>query len=74
MISCARCEESVKDGTQKCPGCEYRPQKSMQVTGIIIFVIGLVFSVVLVGIPVAVFGAYRVLKGRDLTVESEYAL
>jgi hypothetical protein len=46
----------------------------VQVTGFIIFVIGLVTSVALVGIPIAIFGVYRVFKGKNLTIESEYAL
>ncbi len=71
---CARCGEEAYDGAQKCPNCEYRPQKSMQLTGVIIFIIGLVTSVVVVGIPIAIFGAYRVFKGKKLTIESEYAL
>jgi cytochrome c biogenesis protein CcdA len=72
--TCARCGVEAEDGTQKCPECDYRPQKSMQLTGSIIFVVGFVLSFVLVGIPVAIFGAYRVFKGANLTIESEYAL
>jgi hypothetical protein len=69
---CARCGYEAYEGAQECPSCDYRPQKSMQIRGVVIFVIGLVTSVVLVGIPIAVFGAYRVLKGSNLTIDSEY--
>ncbi|WP_049980281.1 hypothetical protein [Halolamina rubra] len=73
-VTCARCDKEADDGTQKCPRCDYRPQKSMQVMGAVIFIIGLVTSVLLVGIPIAIFGAYRLFKGRNLTIESEYGL
>jgi hypothetical protein len=72
MTECARCGFEDVDGAQKCGDCGYRPQKSMQTTGAVIFVIGLVTSVALVGIPIAIFGAYRVLKGSNLTIDSEY--
>lgn len=73
-VTCARCEKVADWDAQKCPRCDYRPQKSVQLTGAIIFVIGIVTSVVLVGIPIALFGLYRLFKGRNLTIESEYAL
>ena len=74
MTVCARCNTDAYDGAKKCPNCDYRPQKSMQTAGAVIFVIGLITSVVLVGIPIAIFGAYRVLKGSNLTIESEYGV
>lgn len=75
-IECDRCGEGVEDGTQKCPNCEYRPQKSMQLVGFLIFIGGVLISLTLigaiVGVPMAIFGIYRVMKGRNLTVESGY--
>lgn len=78
MTECAQCGESVDNGTQKCPNCEYRPQTKMQLVGMVGFVAGLLISATLigaiVGIPMMLWAGYaRVWRGRDLTVESEYA-
>lgn len=48
----------------------------MQLTGAIIFVVGLVLTMTvigaIVGIPLLLFGIYRVFKGKRLTIESTY--
>jgi hypothetical protein len=46
----------------------------MQIYGAILFAIGLVTSVAGVGFPIAVFGVYRLYKGKNLTVESSYGV
>ena len=75
-VECARCSEQAELDTQKCPRCGYRPQKTMQVVGAIAMIIGLVISATIigaiVGIPLVGFGVYRLFKGKDITIESEY--
>jgi len=73
-LKCARCETVADIGTQECPSCGYRPQKSMQIIGVGIFIVGMLLSVVLIGIPIALLGAYRIIKGRELTIDSEYGV
>lgn len=75
-IECAKCGTISDTGTQECPNCEYRPQKSMQVVGMLVFTVGVIISLTvvgaIVGVPMAAFGIYRTFKGRDLTIESGY--
>lgn len=77
-VECAKCGEVVETGTQKCPNCEYRPQKSMQVVGAVGIVAGFIISATIIGaiigIPIAMFGVYRLFKGGNLTVESDYGV
>nr|BDD45083.1 hypothetical protein 15 [bacterium] len=77
-VECARCGDEAEPNTQKCSNCEYRPQKSMQLVGFFIFIAGIVVSATgigaIVGVPMAVFGIYRVFKGKNLTIESEYGV
>jgi len=73
-LKCARCETVADVGTQECPSCGYRPQKSMRINGAVIFIVGLLLSVVLIGVPIALLGAYRMVKSRELTIDSEYGV
>jgi len=72
MTVCARCGKEAYGAAQKCPNCDYRPQKSMQVTGAVISVIGILTIPFLIGVPITAFGIYRLLKGSNLTIESTY--
>lgn len=73
-IDCARCEASAPDGTQECPECGYHPARSMLLAGGVIFGLGLLTSLFLLGIPIALYGLYRIARSRRLTVDSAYAL
>ena len=75
-IQCAQCKEEVNDGATKCPHCEYKPGDSMVLVGGVAIAIGILISLTLVGaivgVPMAAFGLYRLYKGSNLTVDSEY--
>lgn len=73
-IECAQCGESTDDGTEECPNCGYHPSRAMLLAGGVIFGIGLITSLFILGIPIAIYGLYRIYRSRHLTVESEYAL
>lgn len=74
MIECASCGEAAEAGTQECPECGYNPSRYMLMVGGIIFGLGVITSLVLLGIPIAIYGLYRIYRARRLTIESEYGL
>lgn len=73
-IECARCGMEAPDETTECPDCGYCPQEQMRKVGIIIFVLGLIASLALIGIPIAIYGMYRFFKSSFVYIDSEYAL
>ena len=73
-IACARCDASAPDRTTECHECGYDPGRSMLLVGGVIFGLGLLSSLFLLGIPIAVYGLYRIARSRRLTIESDYAL
>lgn len=46
----------------------------MLLAGGIIFGLGLITSLFLLGIPIAIYGLYRIFRAKRLTIESDYAL
>lgn len=46
----------------------------MLLAGGVIFGIGLITSLFILGIPIAIYGLYRIYRSRHLTIESDYAL
>lgn len=73
-IECAQCGAEATDGTKECPECGYRPYKKMQLVGAIIFGLGLIASIALIGIPIALYGLYRFFRAKFVTIESDYGL
>lgn len=74
MTVCARCNTDAYTGAKKCPNCDYSPQKDMQLTGALLIVLGGILSVTIIGIPIAIYGAYMMLDNRGIEIDSEAAL
>jgi hypothetical protein len=46
----------------------------MQLTGALLIVLGGILSVTIIGIPIAIYGAYMMLDNRGIEIDSEAAL
>jgi len=74
MVECARCEYDAYEGAKKCPNCDYSPARDMQLSGALLIILGGILSVAIIGIPIAIYGAYMMLDNRGIEIDSEAAL
>lgn len=67
MYICSECREEVAPGVKRCPNCGYHPSKEGYWTLAVIQIIGLLFTVTVIGAIVGVpiqYWSYKKMKAK----------